>query len=119
MRVVERASVFEHDFKWLKSTPHHCKKIDALLASVVARLLADEALSDCNRDRALGANWMGYRECFITPDLALIYRKRDAETLRLARLGAHFGERDPLFRSIVRADLGGRDRDVGDDAAHC
>lgn len=30
---------------------------------------------------------MGYRECHIKPDL--IYRKPDAHTLRLARLGSH------------------------------
>ena len=32
---------------------------------------------------------MGYRECHIKPDLPLIYRKPDAGTLRLARLGSH------------------------------
>ncbi|WP_407260327.1 type II toxin-antitoxin system mRNA interferase toxin, RelE/StbE family [Klebsiella pneumoniae] len=29
------------------------------------------------------------RECHIKPDLLLIYRKSDADTLRLARLGSH------------------------------
>jgi mRNA interferase YafQ len=32
---------------------------------------------------------MGYRECHIKPDLLPIYRKPDADTLRLARLGSH------------------------------
>nr|WP_312842969.1 type II toxin-antitoxin system YafQ family toxin [Klebsiella pneumoniae] len=34
-------------------------------------------------------DWAGYRECHIKPDLLLIYRKSDADTLRLARLGSH------------------------------
>jgi mRNA interferase YafQ len=31
----------------------------------------------------------GYRECHVKPDLLLIYRKPDARTLWLARLGSH------------------------------
>lgn len=42
---------------------------------------------------ALRGNWSGYRERHIKPDLLLIYlliyRKPDAATLRLARLGSH------------------------------
>jgi mRNA interferase YafQ len=34
-------------------------------------------------------DWQGYRECHIKPDLLLIYKKSDAATLRLARLGSH------------------------------
>jgi len=42
-----------------------------------------------HRDQALSGDWMGYRECHIKPDLLPIYRKPDADTLRLARLGSH------------------------------
>ena len=119
MRIIERSNVFDGDFKRLKSTLHHCKDIDALLAAIVVRLLDDEALPESNRDQALGANWMGYRECYLKPSVTLIYRKRDAKTLRLARLGKHFGERDRSFRSLVNVDLGERDRDISDDAAYC
>jgi mRNA interferase YafQ len=37
----------------------------------------------------LSGQWSGYRECHVKPDLLLIYRKPDPETLRLARLGSH------------------------------
>jgi mRNA interferase YafQ len=38
----------------------------------------------------IGAAQAGdYRECHVKPDLLLIYRKSDADTLRLARLGSH------------------------------
>ena len=40
------------------------------------------------RDHDLSGDWAGYRECH-KPDLLLIYRKSDADTLRLARLGSH------------------------------
>ena len=59
------------------------------MSDVVARLLADQALPENNRDHALSGDWAGYRECHIKPDLLLIYRKPDADTLRLARLGSH------------------------------
>ena len=41
------------------------------------------------RDHALSGKWAGYRECHIKPDLLLIYRKVNTDTLRLARLGSH------------------------------
>jgi mRNA interferase YafQ len=37
----------------------------------------------------LSGDWAGCRECHVRPDLLLIYRKPDADTLRLARLGSH------------------------------
>jgi mRNA interferase YafQ len=40
-------------------------------------------------DHDLSGDWAGYRECHLKPDLLLIYRKADASTLRLARLGSH------------------------------
>jgi mRNA interferase YafQ len=48
-----------------------------------------ERSSAFKRDNALIGDWMGYCECHIKPDLLLIYRKPDADTLRLARLGSH------------------------------
>jgi len=42
-----------------------------------------------HRDHDLTGDWAGYRECHIKPDLLLIYRKPDSETLWLARLGSH------------------------------
>jgi mRNA interferase YafQ len=32
---------------------------------------------------------VGYRECRVKPDLLLIYRKSNSDTLKLARLGSH------------------------------
>jgi mRNA interferase YafQ len=68
--------------------------VDSLASAVVALLLFDRVLPEGNRDHSLGGGWAGYRERHIKPDLLLIYRKPDATTLRLARLGSH----SELFR---------------------
>jgi mRNA interferase YafQ len=59
------------------------------VSTVVALLLSGQVLPENSRDHALSGDWVGYRECHIKPDLLLIYRKPDPDTLRLARLGSH------------------------------
>lgn len=89
MRTIERSSAFKRDYKRVNATPRHNKDLDSLVSAVVALLLVDNPLPDSNRDHPLTGDWAGYRECHIKPDLLLIYRKSDEETLRLARLGSH------------------------------
>jgi len=89
MRTIERSSTFKRDYKRAKATPRHRKDVDALVSTVVALLVSYHVLPENNRDHALIGDWAGYRECHIKPDLLLIYRKPDADTLRLARLGSH------------------------------
>lgn len=89
MRKIDRASIFKRDFKRVKASPRHRKDVDALVSAIVGLLLLDQALPESNRDHALGGDWSGYRECHIKPDLLLIYRKPDADSLRLARIGSH------------------------------
>jgi mRNA interferase YafQ len=89
MRTIERSSAFKRDYKRAKSTPRHRKDVDWLVSTSVALLLSDQALPENSRDHALSGDWAGYRECHIKPDLLLIYRKPDADTLRLARLASH------------------------------
>ena len=89
MRLIEYGSAFKKDFKRVKSTPNHSKNIEQLLGHVVEQLVVDSALPPHNRDHGLTGNWVGYRECHIKPDLLLIYKQTDSNTLRLARLGSH------------------------------
>lgn len=49
----------------------------------------DQSLEPRYRDHELSGDWSGYRECHVKPDLLLIYKKPDKDTLRLARLGSH------------------------------
>jgi mRNA interferase YafQ len=93
MRTIERSSAFKRDYKRAKASPRHARDVESLVSAVVALLLSDQVLPENRRDHRLGGDWAGYRECHIKPDLLLIYRKPDADTLRLARLGSH----DELF----------------------
>ena len=89
MRTIERSSAFKRDYKRAKATPRHSKDVNSLVSTVVELILSGQVLPEKNRDHALSGDWVGYRECHIKPDLLLIYRKPDADTLRLARLGSH------------------------------
>jgi mRNA interferase YafQ len=51
-------------------------------------IVNDDALPEVYRNHPAG-DWAGYRECHLKPDLLMIYRKPDPETLRLARMGSH------------------------------
>jgi mRNA interferase YafQ len=89
MRTIERSSQFKKDYKRVKASPRHRKDLDVLLSSVLLQLLSDDTLPVKNHDHELTGDWANYRECHIKPDLLLIYRKPDVDTLRLARLGSH------------------------------
>lgn len=88
MRTIERATAFKRDFKRAAKGQHRAT-LDNDLKAVLVALLNNQPLEAKYRDHDLSGNWAGYRECHIKPDLLLIYRKPDADTLRLARLGSH------------------------------
>ncbi len=89
MRTIERSAAFKKDYKRLKASPRHRQDLDKLVPALLTLLATDEILPESDRDHALIGQWQGYRECHIKPDLLLIYRKLDTDTLRLARLGSH------------------------------
>jgi mRNA interferase YafQ len=89
MRTIERAGAFKRDYKRIKASPRHRQDLDALVSGVVTLLVAGQDLPEQYRDHAMVGNWSGYRECHLKPDLLLVYRTPDAETLRLARIGSH------------------------------
>ena len=59
------------------------------LPAVVALLAQDVPLPDRCRDHAMLGVHADVRNCHIKPDLVLLYRKPDADTLELVRLGTH------------------------------
>lgn len=65
------------------------KKLDGLLREAVSVLADDQPLPDRYHDHMLVGPWVGHRDCHIRPDLVLIYRKPDDDTLELVRLGSH------------------------------
>ncbi len=52
-------------------------------------LVADENLPQRCHDHVLEGEWKDHRDCHMRPDLVLIYRKPDDQTLELVRLGSH------------------------------
>jgi len=88
MRTIKRSTAFRRDFKREKKGQHG-KSLDALLASTLTLLLADQPLPQAMQDHPLTGEWKGYRDCHLKPDLVLIYAKPDAATLALVRLGSH------------------------------
>jgi mRNA interferase YafQ len=88
MRTIEWTSAFRRDYKRTKATPRH-KDIETLLPEIVGLLAEDQPLLLKHHDHALGGNWKDYRECHLKPDLLLIYKRPDKDTLRLVRMGTH------------------------------
>jgi len=56
-----------------------------MLAEVTDMLAADTPLPPRFRDHSLSGTWDDCRDCHIRPDLVLIYRKPDKNTLQLVR----------------------------------
>mgnify|MGYP003379843082 CR=1 FL=1 len=88
MRTIKYTSRFKRDYRREKSGQYG-KKLDAVLLGVVEMLASDTPLPHKNFDHPLSGDWSDHRDCHVKPDLVLIYRKPDAETLELVRLGSH------------------------------
>ncbi len=88
MRTIERSTAFKRDYK-REAKGRHRASLASDLITVLTALVSDKPLEARYRDHDLSGAWAGYRDCHIKPDLVLIYRKVDAKTLRLARLGSH------------------------------
>lgn len=62
----------------------------SLLAEVIKKLAAGEALPERNQDHSLGGDYEGCRECHIQPDWLLIYEVvEETLILYLTRTGTH------------------------------
>jgi mRNA interferase YafQ len=88
MRTIKRSSAFKRDYK-RETRGRNGATLDNVMVGVLTALTNDQPLDLRYSDHDLSGDWAGYRECHLKPDLLLIYRKADASTLRLARLGSH------------------------------
>ena len=88
MRAIRYTSRFKRDYRREKSGVLG-KKLETLLKEAVDLLAADAPLPARYVDHALLGEWEDHRDCHLRPDLILIYRKPDAESLELVRLGSH------------------------------
>ena len=88
MRIVKYTNRFRRDYK-REQSGRQGKRLDAELLETVTMLSKDEPLPRRYFDHQLGGEWRDHRDCHIRPDLILIYRKPDATSLELVRLGSH------------------------------
>jgi mRNA interferase YafQ len=78
-----RKSRFKKDFKKLVSSGKDLQK----LAEVLQTLRDEEPLAERYRDHQLTGNYIGHRECHISPDWLLIYQTTETELI-LVRTGS-------------------------------
>ena len=77
---------FKKDLKTVMKRGYNMKLMD----EVVTKLSNGETLPEKNKDHALIGNYVGKRECHITPDWLLIYEIDNGELiLYLTRTGSH------------------------------
>lgn len=88
MRRIERTEKFKLDYKRERKGRHRAV-LGTALVEALSLLANDQALDERYRDHVLAGQWHGHRDCHLRPDLVLIYRKPDPETLQLVRLGSH------------------------------
>ncbi|QMW21859.1 type II toxin-antitoxin system RelE/ParE family toxin [Sandaracinobacteroides saxicola] len=88
MRTIERTTTFKRDWK-RELRGRHAATPARDVTGLLTLLVHDQPLEPRHRDHALTGNWKDHRDCHVKPDLVLIYRKPDPETLQLVRLGSH------------------------------
>jgi mRNA interferase YafQ len=88
MRRIERTTQFRKDYKREMKGPHR-KGLAVEFPKIIGSLANDEILPARHRDHALAGAWSDQRDCHVRPDLVLIDRKPDPETLQLVRIGSH------------------------------
>jgi mRNA interferase YafQ len=88
MRTIDPTGRFKRDLR-RELKGRYRRVLADELDDILALLAADEPLAARHCDHALTGEWKDHRDCHVKPDLVLIYRKPDEETLQLVRLGSH------------------------------
>jgi mRNA interferase YafQ len=86
MYEVRYTSRFKSDLKNIQRRGYDIR----LITMVIKALASGEPLAEKYKDHALSGIWSKHRECHITPDWLLIYkRENDILVLTLTRTGSH------------------------------
>lgn len=86
MLKVRYSSRFKKDFKVIVKRGYNI----SLFEEVLNILREEKPLPEKYNDHSLKGDYSGHRECHITPDWLLIYKKEDDMiTLSLTRTGSH------------------------------
>ena len=77
---------FRRDYKRMRKRGFDMTRID----EVITMLASGEPLDEKYHDHALGGDFIGHRECHISPDWLLVYyTENDILVLTLVRTGTH------------------------------
>lgn len=88
MRRIDITGQYKRDLKLARRRNLPEEKLNA----VILKLANDEPLPEVNKDHALTGDFIGTRECHISPDWLLIYSKEEdgvVQILTLIRTGSH------------------------------
>lgn len=88
MRKIDLTTQFKRDYK-KELKGKHKKYLDNNFEKLLEILANDEPIPLKHRDHALAGNWKDFRDCHLKPDLVLIYKKTEDNSLILVRLGSH------------------------------
>jgi mRNA interferase YafQ len=88
MRTIRQTSSFKRDLK-REAKGKHRRSLQTDFTKIIEILARDLQLPENYRDHALAGDWKDHRDCHVKPDLVLIYRKPDPDTVQLVRLGSH------------------------------
>ena len=79
LRRIKSTKQYNKDFRKISKQGKDLGLIDR----ITDQLANDIPLAEKHRDHPLKGEWLGFRECHITPDLLLIYQKTDKNELIL------------------------------------
>jgi mRNA interferase YafQ len=83
---IEKTGQFKKYLKLAIKRKHDISELN----TVVDMLANGVQLPEKYQDHSLGGNWVGFRECHISPDWLLIYKiKNEILVLSLVRTGTH------------------------------
>jgi mRNA interferase YafQ len=85
---IRRTTQFKRDFK-RELRGRHRSSVGNDLQAALSLLFAGRTLPARYFDHALSGEWKDHRDCHLKPDLVLIYRWDEDDTLALVRLGSH------------------------------
>ena len=85
MKTIRKTTQFKKDFKKIKNNTN---KINALLA-IVRKLANGETIPAEFDPHPLTGNYKNHMECHIESDFLLIWFDKNADEVKLVRLGSH------------------------------
>lgn len=85
MKTIRKTTQFKKDFKKIKNNTN---KINALL-EIVRKLANGETIPAEFDPHPLTGNYKNHMECHIESDFLLIWFDKDADEVKLVRLGSH------------------------------